>query len=138
MERTQAPVIETGQARVQRTSDALVEIHFKADATLDAAGIGEVIAAKRTLCAEGEPDVLAVVGSDVDVDMRVVNVDLHAMHGGCGNARRLAVVTGDELYAKLAEIHFRYFPRDYETSVFRNEEDARAWLANKAPQPSLS
>lgn len=138
MERTQAPAIETSQARVQRTSDTLVEIHFKADATLDATGIGEVIAAKRALCTEGEPDVLAVVGGDVEVDMRVVNIDHHAMHGPCGNARRLAFVAGDELNAKLAEIHFRYFPRDYETSVFSNEEDARRWLATKAPQPSLS
>jgi hypothetical protein len=137
MESTQAQAIETSQARVQRTSDALVEIHFKADATLDAAGIGEVIAAKRALCTDGEPDVLAVVDDAMEVDLRVVNIDHHTLHGVCGNARRLAFVTGDELNAKLAEIHFRYFPRNFETNVFRSEEDARRWLAPKA-QPSLS
>ncbi len=138
MQRTPVRAIETSQARVERTSDALIEIHFKPDTTLNAIGIGEVIAAKRTLCTEGEPDVLAVVGEDVEVDMRVVNIDHHAIHGICGTARRLAFVTGDELNARLAEIHFRYFPRHFETAVFRNEQDARQWLSTKAPQPSLS
>ncbi len=131
-------VIDTVQARVERTSDALVEIHFKPECTLNAEGIGAVIAAKRALCTDGEPDVLAVMEGAMEVDLRVVNVDHHATHGVCGNARRLAFVVPDQLHAKLAEIHFRYYPRPFETHVFTTEEDARRWLSTKAPQPSLS
>ncbi len=138
MDRTMDKVIDTVQARVERTSDTLVEIHFKPECTLNAAGIGAVIAAKRALCTEGEPDVLAVVTGEMEVDLRVVNVDHHAAHGLCGNARRLAFVVPDELHAKLAEIHFRYFPRPFETHVFTTEADARRWLSIQAPQPSLS
>ncbi len=131
-------VIDTAQARVERTSEALVEIRFKPECTLNAEGIGAVIAAKRALCTEGEPDVLAVVAGEMEVDLRVVNVDHHAAHGICGTTRRLAFVVPDELHAKLAEIHFRYFPRPFETHIFTAEEDARRWLSSQAPQPSLS
>lgn len=131
-------LMETRHARLERISDRLIEIRFKPDVLLDAHGIGEVIAAKRVLCADGEPDVLAVLAPDMDLDVRVVHMDHHAMHGTCGNARRLAFVSPNDANARMAEIHYRYHPREYATEVFGTEEDARKWLANEAPQPSLS
>jgi hypothetical protein len=111
----------------------LVEIRFKPDVKLDAAGVAEVIQAKRELCAMGEPDVLAVLVPDMDMDMKVVTMDHRAMFGDCENSRRLALAAHSELNRKLAEIHFRYHPRPHDTAVFLGEEEARAWLAN-APQ----
>ena len=138
MNRTTQGPIETAQALVDRASDRLVEVWFKPDITLDAAGMGEVIHAKKALCAEGTPDVLAVLPADMEVDIRAVTVDHHALHGHCGNARRLAVVAMGPLNPRLAEIHFRYHPREHATEIFTDEVDARKWLATAAPQPSIS
>jgi hypothetical protein len=122
-------LIETRQATVERTSAGLVEIRFKPDVKLDVAGVGEVIEAKRQLCAEGEPDILAVLPPEMDMEMTVVSMDHHELFGDCANSRRLALAAQCELNQKLAEIHYRYHPRPHDTAVFLGEEEARAWLA---------
>jgi hypothetical protein len=137
MEQTAQRSIETAHAVLDRVSPALLEIRFKPGIKLDAAGVGEVILAKRPLCTEGTPDVLAVLPESVEVEMRAVTVDHHALHGACRNARRLAVVAPGPLNPKLVEIHYRYHPREHATRVFTSELDARHWLADDAPRPSL-
>jgi hypothetical protein len=126
-------LIETRQATVERKSPGLVEIRFKPDVKLDVAGVGEVIQAKRQLCAEGEPDILAVLPPEMDMELTVVSRDHHELFGDCANSRRLALAAQCELNQKLAEIHFRYHPRPHDTGVFLGEEEARAWL-EQAPQ----
>jgi hypothetical protein len=121
--------IDTRHATVERTSASLVEIRFKPDVTLDVAGVGEVIAAKQRICAEGEADILAVLPPDMDLEMTVVSADHHALFGDCTNSRRLALAAPDDLNRKLAEIHYRYHPRQHDTAVFMAEDEARAWLA---------
>lgn len=128
-------LIETRMATVERTSDGLVEIRFKPDVKLDVEGVGEVILAKRQLCAVGEPDILAVLPPDMDMAMNVVSTDHHDLFGDCANSRRLALAAQSELNQKLAEIHYRYHPRPHDTAVFFGEEEARAWLA---AEPALN
>ena len=108
----------------------MLEIRFKPDVTLDVEGIGEVIMAKKTLCTQGEPDVLAIIPPDMEMDTRVITLDHHSLFGGCGNSRRLAFAAQSHLNRKLAEIHFRYHPRPYDTAVFLGEDEARAWLSS--------
>ncbi len=130
--------IETRSALIERTSDELIEVRFKPGTTLDAAGLGEAILAKRNLCHTGSPDVLMVLPADTEVDIRAVTADPGQVLGPCTQAGRLAFVAEGPLNPKLVEIHLRYHPREQATQVFGNEADARQWLATEAPQPSLS
>src|SRR5690606_4539037 len=129
--------IETAHAVLDRVSPALLEIRFKPGIKLDAAGVGEVILAKRPLCTEGTPDVLAVLPESVEVEIRAVTVDHHALHGACCNAGGLAVVGPGPLILELVGVQYRYRPREHAARVFTSELDARHWLADDGPRPSL-
>ncbi|HRD52392.1 MAG TPA: hypothetical protein PKY96_07060 [Flavobacteriales bacterium] len=131
-------LIETRLATLERTGGRMVEVRIKPDVKLDAEGVGEIVRAKRELCVAQESDILMVVPPDVDFDLNVLALDHHALNGGCGLARRLAFAAQSAFNERLARIYFRYHPRDGETAVFVEEADARAWLTQSMPQPSLS
>lgn len=130
--------IDTRQAQVECAAPDLVVVRFKAEMLLDVAGVGEMILAKRALCPAGRPDLLMVLPAEAEVDPRVMTVDQEELMGPCERCGRMAVVAPDDLHARMVEIYFRYHPREEATEVFRCEEDARRWLANEAPRPSLS
>ncbi|MFZ1692017.1 MAG: hypothetical protein WAT74_02370 [Flavobacteriales bacterium] len=131
-------LIETRLATVERTVSNMVEVRIKPDVKLDAEGVGEIVRAKHELCAAQEADILMVLPSEVDFDLNVLALDHHALNGGCGLARRLAFAAQSPFNERLARIYFRYHPRHGETQVFIAEADARAWLTQGMPQPSLS
>lgn len=131
-------LIETSQAVLERTGVRMVEVRFKPDVKLDAAGLGEVVLAKQALCATAEADILLVLPPELDFELSALSLDHHALHGGCGRSKRLAVAASSAFNERLASIYFRYHPRPEETAVFQHEEDARRWLMQGLPQPSLS
>ena len=134
----QPRLIETRLATLERGLADLVEVRFKPEVRLDAEGIGEIVRAKHQLCANSAADVLMVLPADIDFDLSVLAIDHHAVNGGCGLARRLAFAAQSPFNERLARIYFRYHPRLEETVVFLEEADARAWLTQGMPQPSLS
>ena len=129
--------IEMDHATVECVSPDLIELRFKPSITLTSAGLGEVIRAKEQLCVR-PMDVLAIFPPDLDLELNVLSIDHRAMNNGCGLSRRLAIAAQDTFTSRLAEIYFRYHPRDGETAVFLKEAEARDWLASMAPAPSLS
>lgn len=131
-------LIETRAAVLERTGERMVEVRFKPDVKLDAAGIGEVVLAKQALCATAESDILVVLPPDLDFELNVLSIDHHAVNGGCGLSKRLALAASSTFNERLAGIYFRYHPRAEETAVFVDEAHARAWLTQGMPQPSLS
>lgn len=138
MEKEHPSLIETRIATLERVSGNVVEVRFKPDVKLDLAGLGELVHAKRALCHTEELDVLAVLPPEVDFELNVLAVDHHEANGGCGLARRLALAAQSAFNERLANIYFRYHPRANETMVFLAEADARKWLTESMPQPSLS
>lgn len=134
----QPRLIDTRLATLERGSNELVEVRFKPEMRLDAEGIGEIVRAKHQLCATHDTDVLMVLPPDIDFELNVLAIDHHAMNGGCGLARRLAFAAQSTFNERIARIYFRYHPRDRETAIFLAESDARAWLTQGMPQPSLS
>lgn len=131
-------LIETRLATLERAHAAVVEVRVKPDVKLDAEGFGEIVRAKRQLCASDAADILMVLPPEVDFDLNVLAVDHHALNGGCGLAKRLALAASSPFNERLARIYFRYHPRDGETAVFIGEDEARAWLAHPVQAPSLS
>lgn len=123
-------VIEAGPAKLERVED-LIEIHFDPGAKVNIAGMGEVVRAKSDLCSTEALDVLAILPEELDMDLNVLAVDHHEVNGGCGLARRLALVANSSFNTELAGIYFRYHPRSHETKVFLHEADARRWLATR-------
>jgi len=131
-------MIETRSATLELVSDMLIELRFKPDVKLDVEGMAEVIHTKRALIAGRNIDVLAVLPSELDFELNLLNMDLHAMHGGCGGAQRLALATQSPFNKRLSDIYFRYHPRPKPTGIFLTEDDARKWLTTKLPEPSAS
>lgn len=125
--------IETSQATIERVSQDLVEIRFKPNVKLDPQGMGEVLAAKQSLDGEHTFDVLVVMMPETDMELNVIAIDHQGLHGGCGSSRRLAFAAHSSLNKEFAEIYFRYHPRAFETAVFMEEHEARAWLNADAP-----
>ena len=134
----QPRLIDTRLATLERGSNELVEVRFKPEMRLDAEGIGEIVRAKHQLCATRDTDVLMVLPPDIDFELNVLAIDHHAVNGGCGLARRLAFAAQSPFSERIARIYFRYHPRDGETAIFLDESDARSWLTQGMPQPSLS
>jgi len=134
----QPRLIETRLATLERGTADLVEVRFKPEVRLDAEGIGEIVRAKNQLCADHAADVLMVHPPEIDFALSVLSIDHHAVNGGCGLARRLAFAAQSPFNERLARIYFSYHPREEETAVFLQESDARAWLTQGMPQPSLS
>lgn len=131
-------LIETRTAILERVSDRLIELRFKPDVKLDVEGMGEIVHAKRALCAGKDMDVLAIMPPELDFELNVLSLDHHATNGGCGNAHRLAFAAQSSFNERLANIYFRYHPRPHPTGIFLTEADARKWLATKLPTPSAS
>lgn len=131
-------LIETRAAVLERTGERMVEVRFKPDVKLDAAGLGEVVLAKQELCAAAEADILVVLPPELDFELNVLSMDHHALHGGCGLSKRLALAASSPFNERLAGIYFRYHPRGEDTAVFVEESAARAWLAEGMAQPALS
>ena len=126
----QRHIIETGQAKLERV-DGVIEIHFDPNVKVSIATMNEVVRAKSDLCAVEELDVLAVLPEGLELELNVLAVDHHKVNGGCGLARRLALVANSTFNERLASIYFRYHPRSHETKVFIEEADARLWLASR-------
>lgn len=127
MNTTDKQLIETTQATVERVSRELVEIRFKANVKLDHVGIIEVMEAKRSLADEHSVDVLAVLFPGTDIQLNMLYTD-HVPKSGSGSSRRLAFAAQNRMNKKLAEVYFRYYPITYDTQVFVDEVEARAWL----------
>lgn len=118
-------MIETRAATLERMDGNLVEVRFKPEVKLDLAGLAEVVHAKRVLCHTEEMDVLAVLPPEVDLDLNLLSVDHDVINGGCGLARRSALVAQSPFNERLATIYFRYHPREHATHAFLEEADAR-------------
>lgn len=104
---------------------------------MDLLGLGEIVRAKRELCGTEDLDVLAILPAELDFGLEVMAVDHRAVNGGCGQARRLALIAQNSFDERLVNIYFRYHPRAHDTAVFANEADARNWLDRGQPGPSL-
>lgn len=131
-------LIDTRSATLERVSDELIELRFKPDVKLDVAGMAEIVHAKRALVGRQAMDVLAVLPPELDFELNVLSLDHNAANGGCGNAHRLAFAAQSSFNERLANIYFRYHPRQHPTGIFLTEADARKWLATKLPAPSAS
>lgn len=121
-------LIDTPIAIVERVSPQLIEVRFKPDVKLDVKGMAEVVQAKYALAGGSSPDVLVVTPPDLDFELSVLNLDHSKDHGSPCGTRRLAFAAQSEVNERLASIYFAYHPRQWDTSVFRTEEEARAWL----------
>lgn len=127
MNTTDKQLIDTTQATVERVSWDLVEIRFKANVAVDPSGIMEVMQAKSSLADHHSVDLLVVLYPDIDIRLDTLYED-HKPNKGTGSSRRLAFVAQNKMNKKLAEVYFRYYPSTYETHVFIDEAEAKAWL----------
>lgn len=106
--------------------DDILEIRFKPDLLTDAAGVQEVVEARRRLC-EGAPRrVLVVLAAEVDFELEVTTIDTTPQVADRTVAE--ATVATTTLNEKVARMYYHYLHHPFPTSVHTSEEAAVAWL----------
>jgi hypothetical protein len=116
----------------------LLEVRYRPDQRLDAAGMREIMAERERLCPQGPYRVLAVLPEGGDFDLNVMLED-HCKDRGLENCTRaLAIATQSRLAQNMVELYFAYFPQKMDVRIFQEECDARAWLIASASEASAN
>ena len=132
-------LIETRQATIERTADNVLEVRYKPGQTLDPAGIGDVLHERERLCGgqKGQA-VLAVIPPDADFQMLLMTRDHYKDRPVVDCTRFLAIAASSVMHERMASLYFAYFPQNFPTAVFTDEEEARVWLKSSMSEVSLS
>ncbi len=108
----------------------LIEVPYKEGQDLDISGLMEAKLRREELTTE-RCAMLATFQPGTLADLKVMEVG----HFGRTNANAqlvaLAVITQDDLGTSMAEIYYTYDPQTFPTQVFRNEDEARVWIAER-------
>lgn len=121
-------LIETRLATLERKHDDILEVRFKPGVKLDRAGILEILEERKRFCASGAHHVLAVFPAESDFEMEVMTTDHYLDAGMRDCTRTLALAANGAMNERMASLYFAYFPQPFDTRVFLEESDARAWL----------
>lgn len=52
--------------------------------------------------------------------------------------RFLAISAGSAMHERMASLYFAYFPQNFRTAIFTDEQEARNWLKKNMSELSLS
>jgi len=106
--------------------DGILEIRFKPDLLTDAAGVREVVEARRRLCERGPRRVLVVLAEHVDFELEVTTTDTAPLVADRTIAE--ATVATTTLNEKVARMYYHYIHHPFPTCVHTSEDAAVAWL----------
>jgi hypothetical protein len=125
----------TPLAVLDRSDPDLLVVRFNTDAPLEEKGIAELITLRRQLTQDQPIAVMAVFPEKVDLQPNAVSNNHYREPGTHLGLRALAIVATSPFLWSMGELFLRYYPQPFPADVFRNEEDARAWLANPTMRP---
>ncbi|MEO8590006.1 MAG: hypothetical protein ABI432_11585 [Flavobacteriales bacterium] len=127
---TSTAVLETSLATIQRPTAGLVEIHIKADVTVNLQGILEIFTKLDGQGWAGPAKLLVVFPEmPVDFDLPVMSKDHFEGRPAGPNGTTVALAVPDPRTLGFIELHFAYFPAVVSMRIFTTEVEARAWLA---------
>lgn len=132
-------LIETRQATIERTADNVLEVRYKPGLTLDPDGLQDVLSERERICGgRGAQAVLAVIPPDADFQMMLMTKDHYKDRPVVDCTRFLAIAATSVMHERMASLYFAYFPQNFPTAVFSDEEEARTWLRNSMSGVPLS
>jgi hypothetical protein len=131
--------IETRQAILEATPEGTMVVRYRPGITLDKEGLAEVLAARERHCElAGCHKVLAVFPQEADFQIAVMTEDHYKGRPIIDCTRFLAIAANSVMHERMASLYFAYFPQSFETKVFVEEEEAMAWLTEKAANVALN
>jgi hypothetical protein len=132
MTQSTSAVIDTPIATIQRTTADLVEVRFKAGATLSVAGITAILSARQESASGTPMRVLIVFAADeMDFDMAMITKDHYSSIPVQQFTRAVAWVTRNDHNERFCQLYFAYYPSPVPSAIFSTEEEARTWLEGK-------
>jgi hypothetical protein len=105
----------------------VIEVHYREGRDLDVEGLMEVQLRRSELTTER----CAMIGffqAGTLSDLDVMKVDYFGLTNANAQLIALAIVTQDELGASMSSIYYTYHPQTFPTRIFRNGDEARAWV----------
>ena len=106
----------------------LIEQRYHPCARFSPALLKEARKARERITRRGACAVLVVIPPEIPLDPPSTNED-HLREESQGRSiLALAVVAENVAMNTATKFYFRYYPQAFETMVFTEEEDARAWL----------
>lgn len=81
---------------------------------------------------------LAVIPPEIPVDPPSTNEDHLREESQARSIIAMAVVAESAAVSAATKFYFRYYPQAFETKVFNEEEDARAWLRERIAERSTA
>ena len=106
----------------------LIEQRYHPCARFSPALLKEARKARERITRRGACAVLVVIPPEIPLDPPSTNED-HLREESQGRSiLALAVVAENVAVNTATKFYFRYYPQAFETMVFTEEEDARAWL----------
>ncbi|MBL7944826.1 MAG: hypothetical protein JNN32_02105 [Flavobacteriales bacterium] len=104
-----------------------IEVHYRAGLDLNVEGLMEVQLRRRELTTAR----CAMIGffqAGTLSDLAVMKVDYFGLTNANEQITALAIVTQDDLGASMSSIYYTYHPQTFPTRIFRNGDEARAWI----------
>ncbi len=119
---------ETPNATITRTGVSEIETRFKPGIRLDGAGIAEVIRERVRMSGGAPVGVLLIIPSDTELDMAMISTDHLKANEATDNILGFAVVAQGTIAEALLRLYKAYYPTPFDSAVFTDEDEARAWL----------
>lgn len=122
---------DTRAALVELDHRGVLVLRFKEGVRIDLPMVHETINARVALFSGRKLPVLSIMAPDQDFHIEVPITDNSVLL--VDHTLAEAVVAAGYLF-KLAELHYRNFPKPFPTRVFETEEEAVAWLLTQQAQ----
>jgi hypothetical protein len=127
--------LETRLAIMRLTNEGrLIEVQYREGLDLDVDGLMEVQVRRSELTAE-RCAMIAFFQPDTLADISVMQVDYFGKTNANEYLIALAIVTEDNLGEAMSGIYYSYHPQTFPTRIFRNEKEAREWIAGELAKP---
>ncbi len=123
------PLTPLGQLFTTVLIDAhLIEQRYHPHARFSPALLKEARKARERITRKGACAVLVIIPPEIPVDPPSTNEDHLREESDQRSIIAMAVVAENTAVNTATKFYFRYYPQAFETKVFAEEDEARAWL----------
>ncbi|MEO8589623.1 MAG: hypothetical protein ABI432_09655 [Flavobacteriales bacterium] len=121
----------TSTANITLVRAGWIEQRYREDAQFSPEAVWENMGTIAAFSAYGPSVVLNIFPAGMAVNLPLMNEDHFREPRPKENIRAMAVVTDSEEMLTASRLYFIYHQQPFETAVFEDEIDARAWLRKR-------
>lgn len=121
----------TSTAEITLVRPGWIEQRYRDDAQFSSEALWENLGVIAVFTAHGPCALLNIFPAGMVVSLPLMNDDHFREQRPKENIRALAVVTDSEEMRTASRLYFMYHQQPFDTGVFDDERDARAWLLER-------